>query len=74
MHSFFIETACVSLIAYGLWCGDPGVVWESIDTGVRCLEEVQYQRVAAMRLAALRATIEQSALRREGPRLVSVIG
>ncbi|CEL03763.1 hypothetical protein ASPCAL04907 [Aspergillus calidoustus] len=65
MHSFFIETACVSLLAYGLWCGDPGVVWESIDTGVRCLEELQYQRVAAMRLAALRATIEQSGLRRE---------
>jgi hypothetical protein len=55
----------VSLLAYGLWCGDPGVVWESIDTGVRCLEELQYQRVAAMRLAALRATIEQSGLRRE---------
>jgi hypothetical protein len=32
---------------------------------VRCLEELQYQRVAAMRLAALRTTIEQSGLRRE---------
>ncbi|KAJ0423289.1 hypothetical protein BJY00DRAFT_278970 [Aspergillus carlsbadensis] len=65
MHSFFLETACVSLIAYGLWCGDPSVVWDSIDTGVRCLEELQYQRVAATRLAALRVTIDQSGLRRE---------
>ncbi|KAL2812324.1 hypothetical protein BJX63DRAFT_397103 [Aspergillus granulosus] len=65
MNSFFLETACISLVAYGLWCGDPSVVWESIDTGIKCLEELQYQRVAATRLAAVRATIEQSGLRRD---------
>ncbi|KAL2825689.1 hypothetical protein BJY01DRAFT_241503 [Aspergillus pseudoustus] len=65
MNSFFLQTACVSLVAYGLWCGDPTVVWESIDTGIKCLEELQYQRVGAMRLAAVRACIDQSGLRRD---------
>ncbi|KAL3482824.1 hypothetical protein BJX62DRAFT_221178 [Aspergillus germanicus] len=64
MNSFFLETACTSLIAYGLWCGNLTAVWDSLDTGVKCMEELQYQRIAATRLAAVRTTIEQSGLRR----------
>ncbi|KAL3459659.1 hypothetical protein BJX64DRAFT_199998 [Aspergillus heterothallicus] len=64
MNSFFLETACVALVAYGLWSGELTAVWESIDLGIQCLEQLQYQHVSAMRLAAVRATIEQSGLSR----------
>ncbi|KAL4902027.1 hypothetical protein BDW74DRAFT_181185 [Aspergillus multicolor] len=64
MHSFFLEAACTSLIAYGAWHNNVSAVWESIEIGVRCMEELQYQRVAAQRLATVRAAIEQAGLRR----------
>ncbi|KAL4938436.1 hypothetical protein BDV06DRAFT_225968 [Aspergillus oleicola] len=64
MNSFFCESACTALIAYGVWYDNPGAVWDSIDTGVRCLETLQYQRAAVKRLANVRRALEQSGLRR----------
>ncbi|KAI9375067.1 hypothetical protein BJX61DRAFT_495508 [Aspergillus egyptiacus] len=61
-HSFFLETACLTLISYGLWRGDLAAVWDSLTRGIQCLESLQYQRVAAMRLASVRAALEQSGL------------
>ncbi|RDW68726.1 Zn(II)2Cys6 transcription factor [Aspergillus mulundensis] len=69
MHSFFLEAACTSLIAYGAWHNNVSAVWESIELGVRCMEELQYQRVAAQRLAAVRTAIDQAGLRRVETRL-----
>ncbi|KAL4922076.1 hypothetical protein BDW62DRAFT_207852 [Aspergillus aurantiobrunneus] len=65
MNSFFLEVACTSLIAYGVWHDNPAAVWDSIDLGVHCIEELQYQRVAVQRLAAVKAAIAQSGLRRQ---------
>ncbi|KAL4971795.1 hypothetical protein BDW66DRAFT_155320 [Aspergillus desertorum] len=63
MHSFFLEAACISLIAYGAWHNKQAAVWDSIELGVRCMEQLQYQRVAAQRLATVRAAMEQTGLR-----------
>ncbi|KAL6236535.1 hypothetical protein BDW75DRAFT_206623 [Aspergillus navahoensis] len=65
MHSFFLEAACISLIAYGAWYNNQAAVWDSIELGVRCMEHMQYQRVAAQRLATVRAAMEQTGLRRQ---------
>ncbi|KAL2831554.1 hypothetical protein BDW59DRAFT_131540 [Aspergillus cavernicola] len=64
LHSFFLESACISLISYAAWHGNSSEVWESIDSAVQCLEGLQYQRPAVMRLAAIRVAIEQSGLER----------
>ncbi|KAL4999840.1 hypothetical protein BDV10DRAFT_183987 [Aspergillus recurvatus] len=64
MHSFFLEAACISLIAYGAWHNNQAAVWDSIELGVRCMEQLQYQRAAARRLATVRAAMEQTGLRR----------
>ncbi|KAL4981639.1 hypothetical protein BDW68DRAFT_196202 [Aspergillus falconensis] len=65
MHSFFLEAACISLIAHGAWHNNQAAVWDSIELGVRCMEQLQYQRVAAQRLATVRAAMEQTGLRRQ---------
>ncbi|KAL5042413.1 hypothetical protein BDW71DRAFT_146994 [Aspergillus fruticulosus] len=65
MHSFFLEAACISLIAHGAWHKNQAAVWDSIELGVRCMEQLQYQRVAAQRLATVRAAMEQTGLRRQ---------
>ncbi|KAL4759419.1 Zn(II)2Cys6 transcription factor [Aspergillus foveolatus] len=65
MHSFFLEAACISLIAYGAWSNNQAAVWDSIELGVRCMEQLQYQRAAAQRLATVRAAMEQTGLKRQ---------
>ncbi len=63
MNSFFLETACTSLIAYGVWHENPKAVWDSIELGVRCMEDLQYQKVSAQRLQSVRTAIQRSGLR-----------
>ncbi|KAL4768445.1 hypothetical protein BDW60DRAFT_210990 [Aspergillus nidulans var. acristatus] len=65
MHSFFLEAACISLIAYGAWNNNQAAVWDSIELGVRCMEQLQYQRTAAQRLATVRTAMEQTGLKRQ---------
>lgn len=65
MHSFFLEAACISLIAYGAWSNNQAAVWDSIELGVRCMEQLQYQRAAAQRLATVRTAMEQTGLKRQ---------
>lgn len=62
MNSFFLETACISLIACGVWHGDQTTIRDSIKVGVHCLEDLQYQKVAAQRLSGVKKAMEQSGL------------
>ncbi|KAL4738855.1 hypothetical protein BDV11DRAFT_205588 [Aspergillus similis] len=66
MNSYFLETACMSLICQGLWHGTQYAVqiWDALDKGLQCMEALQHQRVASMRLAAVRSAIKQSGLQR----------
>ncbi|KAL4925287.1 fungal specific transcription factor domain-containing protein [Aspergillus undulatus] len=64
MNSFFLESACTALIAYGAWYDNAGAVLDSIDVGIQCLEALQYQRAAVHRLANVKKAVEQSGLRR----------
>ncbi|KAL3476663.1 hypothetical protein BJX99DRAFT_138199 [Aspergillus californicus] len=64
LNSFHLETACVALISHGVWFRNSPEVWESLDKGIACLESLQYQRAASMRLAGIRAALEQSGLTR----------
>ncbi|KAL4797547.1 hypothetical protein BDV19DRAFT_387350 [Aspergillus venezuelensis] len=80
MNSFFLETACLSLVCCGLWHGhghergrghetySDEQVWDAIDEGIRCLEALQNQKIACMRLAAVRAILKESNLQRPCPR------
>ncbi|KAL4812418.1 hypothetical protein BDW67DRAFT_188689 [Aspergillus spinulosporus] len=65
MHSFFLEAACISLIAYGAWSNNQAAVQDSIELGVRCMEQLQYQRSAAQRLATVKTAMEQTGLKRQ---------
>ncbi|KAL4804593.1 hypothetical protein BDV18DRAFT_161688 [Aspergillus unguis] len=62
MNSYFLETACLSLIAYGVWHKSPGAVRDSLDLGVRCLEHLRYQAIAAKRLETVNRVLEGSGL------------
>ncbi|KAL4745046.1 hypothetical protein BDW72DRAFT_211800 [Aspergillus terricola var. indicus] len=68
MNSYFLETACISLICHGLWHGTQSAVqiWDALDKGLQCMEALQHQKVTLMRLAAVRSAIEQSGLQRLG--------
>ncbi|KAL4967876.1 Zn(II)2Cys6 transcription factor domain-containing protein [Aspergillus stella-maris] len=76
MNSFFLETSCLSLVCCGLWHGhghghdtpDDEQVWDALDEGIQCLEALQNQKIACMRLAAVRAILKESGLQRRRPR------